>query len=74
MKEKRLNVTNDKTIEEMINFDDVTKANIKEHNPNWPQILDHPYIVLIIGGSGSGKTNSLFNLISHQPDIDKTKC
>ena len=58
----------------MINFDDVTKANIKEHNPNWPQILDHPYIVLIIGGSGSGKTNSLFNLISHQPDIDKTKC
>ena len=58
----------------MIDFDDVTKANIKGHNPNWPQILDHPYIILIIRGSGSGKTNSLFHLISHQPDIDKTKC
>ena len=55
----------------MINFDDVTKENIKEHNPNWPQIPDHPYRILIIGGSGSGKTNSLFNLINQQPDIDK---
>ena len=27
--------------------------------------------MLIIGGSRSGKTNSLFNLINHQPDIDK---
>ena len=25
----------------------------------------------MIGGSGSGKTNSLFNLINQQPDIDK---
>ena len=41
----------------------------KEHNPNWQQIPDHPYIILIIGGSGSGKTNSLFILISQQPDI-----
>ena len=55
----------------MINFDDVTSENIKEHNPNWPQIPDHPYRILIIGGSGSGKTNSLFNLIIDQPDIDK---
>ena len=47
------------------------KENIKEHNPNWPQILGHPYKILIIGGSGSGKRNSLFNLINHQPDIDK---
>ena len=31
----------------MINFDDVVKENIKEQNPNWPQILDHPYIALI---------------------------
>ena len=55
----------------MINFDDVTKEKIKEHNPNWPKISDHPYRILIIGGSGSGKTNSLFNLICHQLDIDK---
>ena len=55
----------------MINFDDVIKEETKEHNPNWPQIPDHPYRILIIGGSGSGKTNSLFNLISQQPDIDK---
>ena len=54
----------------MINFDNVTKENIKEHNPNWPQIPDHPYRILIIEGSGSVKTNSLFNLISQQPDID----
>ena len=53
----------------MINFD-VTKENIEEHNPNWPQILDHPYKILIIGGSGSGK-KPLFNLINEQPDIDK---
>ena len=55
----------------MINFGDATEENIKEHNPNWPQIPDHPYRILILGCSGSGKTNSLFNLISHQPDIDK---
>ena len=55
----------------MINFDDVIKENIKEHNPNWAQISDHPYGTLIIGGSGSGKTNSLFNLINQQPDIYK---
>ena len=55
----------------MINFDDVTKESIKEHNPNWPQIPDHPCLILIIGGSGSGKTNSLFNLINEKPDTDK---
>ena len=55
----------------MINIDDVTKENIKENNPNWSQIPDYPYRILIIGGSGSGKTNSLFNLRSQQLDIDK---
>ena len=43
---------------------------IKEHNSIWSQIPDHPYIILLIGGSGSAKVNSLFNLICHQPDID----
>ena len=55
----------------MISVDDVTKENIKEHNPNWSQIPDQPERILITGGSESGKTNSLFNLISRQPDIDK---
>ena len=55
----------------MINFADVTTENMKEHNPNWPQIPDHPYRILIIGCSRSGKTNSLINLISHQPYIGK---
>ena len=55
----------------MINFDDVMKVNIKEHNTNWPQISDHPQRTLIIGCYGSGKTNSFSNLINQQPDIDK---
>ena len=45
--------------------------NIKEHNLNWPQNPDHSYWILITGGYRSGETNSLFNLINHQPDIDK---
>ena len=55
----------------MINCYDVSKENIKDHNPNQPQIPDYPYRILINGGSGSGGANSLFNLISQQPDIDK---
>ena len=59
----------------MINFDDITKENwprIGQIEPNWPRIADHLYRILITGGPESGKTNSLFNLINHQPDIDKT--
>ena len=55
----------------MINFDDVIKEKLKEHNPKMPQIYDHPYRILIIEGSGSGKRNSFFNLISQQTDIDQ---
>ena len=55
----------------MINFDDYTNENIIEHNSKWLYIPDHPYRILIIGGSGSGKTNALLNLINNQPDIDK---
>ena len=32
----------------MIHYDDVTKGNIKQYNPNWPEIPDHPYRILII--------------------------
>ena len=55
----------------MINFDDYVNENKTEHNKNWPYTPDHPYRILIIGGSGSGKTNVLLNLIEKQPDIDK---
>ena len=55
----------------MINFDDYANENKTEHNLNWSYIPDHPYRILIIGGSGSGKTNALLNLINNQPDIDK---
>ena len=57
----------------MINSEDGTKENKKEHNPNSnPQVLDHPYKILLIGDSGCGKINALFNLITHQPNTDKT--
>ena len=55
----------------MINFDDYENENKTEHNLNWPYIPDHPYRILIIGGSGSGKANALLNLINNQPDINK---
>ena len=55
----------------MINFDDIVNENKTVHNKNWPYIPDHPYRILIIGGSGSGKTNALINLINEQNDIDK---
>ena len=55
----------------MINFDDYTNENIIEHNSKWPYIPDHPYRTFVVGGSGSGKTNALLNLINNQPDIDK---
>ena len=55
----------------MINLDDITNENNKEHNEKWPYIPDHPYRLLIIGSSGSGKTNALLNLINKQNDIDK---
>ena len=52
----------------MKNYDQSIEIN---HNPNWPNIPDHPYKILIIGSSGSGKTNVLLNLIKNkQPDVD----
>ena len=57
----------------MINFDDYANEN-KKHNSKWPYIPVHPYRILITGGSGSGKTNALLNLIHNQPHIDKYIC
>ena len=48
----------------MINSDDYTNENKTEHNENWMYIPDCSYIILVIGGSGSGKTNTLLNLIN----------
>ena len=56
----------------MINFDNASGENIQEHNPNWRQILFHPNIILIVGGSGSVKRNTMLNLVyTQQPVIDK---
>ena len=54
----------------MINFDDYVNENKNKHNENWPYIPDHPYRILRIEGSGSGK-KILLNLRKNQPDIDK---
>ena len=56
----------------MFNFDYVINEDIKEHNPNWPEIPDRGYRILIIRGCGSGKRNALLNLIDNEPDVDKT--
>ena len=49
------------------------KKTKKIHNPNQPEISDHSYRILIVGGPSSGKTNALLNLINHERDIDKKK-
>ena len=53
----------------MINLDSTTNENNKEHNEKRPFISHRPYCILIIGGSRSGKTNALLNLIKEQDDI-----
>ena len=55
----------------MINLDNITNNNNEKQNEKWPYIPDHPYRILIIGGSGSAKTNTLLNLINKQRDIEK---
>ena len=55
----------------MINFNNYENESKTEQNSKWLYIPDHPYRILIIGGSGSGKTNALLNVINNQPDIDK---
>ena len=55
----------------MLNFDYVTNEGIKDNNSKWTEIPNHPYRILIIGDSATGKTNALLNLINNEPDIDK---
>ena len=54
-----------------MNFDDYANENKTQHNLKRPYIPDHPYRMLIIGGSGSGKANALLNPISDQLHIDQ---
>ena len=43
----------------MINYDYITNKNIEEHCPNWQQIPNYLYRIVIIEGSASEKTNAL---------------
>ena len=56
----------------MITLDSIANENKKEHNEKWPFSPDHLHRILIIDGSGSGKTNALLNLIKEQDNIHKT--
>ena len=47
----------------MFSLDVFTNESNKKYNTKWPYIPGHPYRMLIIEGSGSGKTNVLLNLI-----------
>ena len=46
----------------MKNYDELVEIN---HNQNSSYITGHPCSVLVIGGSGSGKTNVSLNSIKH---------
>ena len=50
----------------------ITKEDIKKYNRNWREIPDYLQRILIVGDSGTGKTNGLLNLINHEPDVNKT--
>ena len=61
----------------MFNLNDITTENNKDHNLNGPYITNHPYRMPIIRGSGSGKTNTLFNFKKEQDSdslIDRFVC
>ena len=55
----------------MINLDSIINENNKKHNEKWPYMPDHQYRIIIIGESGSVKSNALINLINEQNDTDK---
>ena len=58
----------------MFKVDDIANEKNKDHNKKWPYIPDHPNRMLIIGGSGSGKSNVLLKLISQQDVLIKFIC
>ena len=58
----------------MFKVDDIANEKNKDHNKKWPYIPDHPNRMLIIGDSGSGKSNVLLNLVSQQDVLIKFIC
>ena len=54
----------------LFNFDYISNFK-RSHNRAWTKIPDHPYLILIIGGYASRKTNALLNLINNESEIDK---
>ena len=60
------------SVKQYKNDNDVAGENTIEHKANWPKIFDYPHWILIIGGSESGKTIALPNLMNLKPNIDKT--
>ena len=64
-KEEEIKCNSIKSSTKRFNLKDyITEDEVKQHNPNWPQISDLPYGILIDGSSRSGKTNASLNLIS----------
>ena len=62
------------TLQKMFNLDDIINENNEDHDLKWPYIPDHPYTMLIVGDSGSGKRNALLDLMKEQDSdslIDK---
>ena len=63
-----------KKIQKLIHFNDGTKKawkNVKEHNPNWPEIIYNSYRILIAESSRSGKVNAILGQINYEPNINK---
>ena len=54
----------------MFNLDGITNESNKEHNKKMAVHSRSPVRILVIGASGSGKTNILLNLIKQQDDTD----
>ena len=54
----------------MFNLDAIINENNEDHNKKWPSVPNYSYIMLIIGGSRSRKSNALLNLIKEQDSDD----